>query len=70
MLKDVLDSLLCKVFKLRLTVLQKGLSVKLQAVLLRASPTGGNSQTSILQKVKLTGIAPSDFKTYEIYKAG
>lgn len=70
MLKDVVDSLLCEVFKLRLAVLQKTLSVKWQAVLLRASPTGGNSQTSILQKVKLTGIVPSDFKTSEIYKAG
>lgn len=33
MLKDVVDSLLCEVFKLRLAVLQKFLSVKLQVSL-------------------------------------
>lgn len=68
MLKVVADSLLCEVFGLRLAVLQQGLSVKPQNLLLRASPAGGNSQTSVLQKVKLTGIASSDFKTCEIYK--
>lgn len=69
MLKGVVDSLLCDIFKLRLAVLQTGLSVKSQTVLLRASPATGNSQTSLLQKVKLTGIVLSDSKTYEIYKA-
>lgn len=44
------------------TVLQKGLSVKLET----ASPAGGNSQTSPLQEVKLTGFVPSDLKTYDI----
>lgn len=62
MLKGVVDSLLCEVFKLGLTVLQKNLPVKLQP----ASPTGGNSQTSPLQEVKLAGFVPSDLKTYEI----
>lgn len=69
MLKGVVDSLLCDIFKLRLAVLQTGLSVKSQTILLRASPAAGNSQTSLLQKVKLTGIVLSDSKTYEIYKA-
>jgi len=61
MLKDVVDFVLCELFKSRL-VLQKGLSVKPQAVLIKASPAGGNSQTSILQEVRLTGIVPYDFK--------
>lgn len=62
MLKGVLDSLLCEVFKLRLAVLPKVLSVKLQT----PSLAGGNSQTSPLQEVKLTGFVSSDLKTYEI----
>lgn len=62
MLKGAADSLLCEVFKLRLPLLQRVLSVKLQT----ASLTGGNSLTSPLQEVKLTGFVPSDLKTYEI----
>lgn len=65
MLKGAADSLLCEVFKLRLPVLQRVLSVKLQT----ASLTGGNSLTSPLQEVKLTGFVPSDLKTYEIENA-
>lgn len=66
MLKGVVDSLLCEVFNLRLAVLQKGLSDNLKTILLTASPAGGSSQTSVLCKVKLTGIVPSDFKTCKI----